>query len=103
MKSSYQEVEKIYQKLKKSGIPSTSKDLEERWQQVALDFFRKPGIKFKFVKEEYLKGKQLYSVHPSNPKRDFVAALYKKILEDKNIETPSISKLSSYHSKLLNK
>ena len=103
MKSSFQEVEKFYQKLIKSEIKSTSKDLEEKWRQVALDFFHKPGIKCKFVTENYLKDKQLYSVHPSNPKRDFVAALYKKILKDKNIEPPSISKLSSYHSKLLRK
>jgi len=103
MKSSFQEVEKFYQKLIKSEIKSTSKDLEEKWRQVALDFFHKPGIKCKFVREDYLKDKQLYSVHPSNPKRDFVAALYKKILKDENIEAPSISKLSSYHSKLLSK
>jgi hypothetical protein len=103
MKSSFQEVEKFYQTIKKSQIPSTSKGLEEKWREVVLDFFQQSGIKFKVVRENYLKDKQLYSVHPSNPKRDFVAALYKKILKDKNIEPPSISKLYSYHSKLLRK
>ena len=103
IKSSFQEVEKVYQKLIKSEIPITSEGLEEKWQQVALEYFHKQGIKCKFVREEYLKDKQLYSVHPSNPKRDFVAALYKKILKDKDIGAPSISKLYSYHLKLLNK
>ena len=91
------ETELLYSAIRSVGISDKVPDREKLWRDAVLKKYEKNVKDFKYIKGSFLKNESLYIC--SNPKRDFIGRLLKKIFSDKGLEPNGARELYTIYKK----
>jgi hypothetical protein len=77
------EIEMIWKAIKKVGFSGYIADAEDKWQRAALKELNNNENGFNIITKDNLLDRNLYSLSPSNERRDFIQGILQKIISKK--------------------